>query len=252
MTALIRAELLKLRTRSATGLLLATLTLVTLTVATSVPKAGTARGPVSLHDPGVLAGVVGIGFAVPVVFVVLLGGLAFTQEFRYGTATATYLGEPRRSRILFAKWLSLALASTIISVATLVVSVPLGVTVITARGGEVSLAPQLWQTIGAGFVVMAAYAVIGVAVGALVRNQVVAVVGVLVWMLVVEQIVIPAYPVAGRWLPGGATDAWLQLGPVLDLDDRLLPAPLGGLLLLVYTAAAVALASKLTLRRDVL
>ena len=51
------------------------------------------------------------------------------------------------------------------------------------------------------FLVMAAYAVIGVAVGALVRNQIIAMVGVLVWMLVVEQIVIPAYPASADGCP---------------------------------------------------
>ena len=33
----------------------------------------------------------------------LVGVLAFTQEFRYGTITSTYLGEPRRPRVLVAK-----------------------------------------------------------------------------------------------------------------------------------------------------
>ena len=122
---------------------------------------------------------------------------------------------------------------------------------IRARGGDVSFPWRFWQAIGAGLVVMAVYAVIGVAVGALVRNQIVAVVGVLVWMLVVEQIIVPTYPVAGRWLPGGATDAWLQLGPALSLNGRLLPAPLGGLLLLGYAVTAVAAAVQLSLRRDV-
>jgi ABC-2 type transport system permease protein len=252
VTALVRAELLKLRTRAATGLLLATLALVALTVLVNVPTAGTAHPPVSLHDPGLLAGVAGIGFGVPEVFMVLLGGLAFTQEFRYGTATATYLGEPRRGRVLLAKWLSLALTSTVITGASLVVSVPVGAAVISTRGGDAMPGPQLWQTIGAGFVVMAAYAVIGVAVGALVRNQIVAVVAVLVWMLVVEQIVIPSYPSVGRWIPGGATDSLMQLSRALNLNGHLLPAPVGALLLLVYTAAAVVLTVKLTLRRDVL
>lgn len=68
----------------------------------------------------------------------------------------------------------------------------------------------------------------------------------------VEQIVIPTYPLVGRWLPAGAADAWLQLGPALDLDGRLPPAPLGGLVLIVYTALAIILARKLTLQRDVL
>lgn len=74
--------------------------------------------------------------------------------------------------------------------------------------------------------------VIGVAIGALVRNQIAAVVGVLVWMLAIEQIVIPAYPAIGRWMPGGATYALFQLGPSIRLDEKLLSASMGGLLLI--------------------
>ncbi len=99
---------------------------------------------------------------------------------------------------------------------------------------------------------MVAYSVIGVAVGALVRNEIAAIVGVLVWMLVVEQIVVPTYPDLGRWLPGGATYAWLQIGPALHLDGHLLSTPASGCLLLAYTTAAIALARVLTPRRDVL
>jgi len=233
-------------------LLLATLALVALTVGVSVPKVGGKNGTVSLDDPGQLAGLVGTGFGVPLVLVVLLGGLAFTQEFRYGTVTSTYLGEPRRARVLVAKWLSLALASVLVTAATLALSVPLGVALISSRDGNVTFATQFWQMAVAGLVVMAAYSLIGVAIGALVRNQIAAVAGVLVWMLAVEQIVIPAFPAIGRWLPGGATDALLRLGPVFRLDGKLLSAPVAGLVLLGYTAAALTLALLVTPRRDVL
>lgn len=253
MKALVHAEVLKLRsTRTPTGLLLATLGLVALTVAVNVPKVGAENAPVSLDDPGLVAGTVGIGFGVPLVFVVLLGVLAFTQEFRYGTVTSTYLGEPRRTRVLVAKWLSLALFSVVITAATLALSVTLAIALVRSRDGDVTTGAQFWQLVAAGFVVMAAYGVIGVAIGALVRNQIAAAVGVLVWMLAVEQIVIPAHPAIGRWLPGGATDAVLQLGPSMSLDGRLLSPVVGGLVLVVYTAAAVALALSVTPRRDVL
>lgn len=87
--------------------------------------------------------------------------------------------------------------------------------------------------------------------GALVRNQIAAVVGVLVWMNVVEQIVITSFPAVGRWMPGGATDALLQLGSTINLDGKLLSASVGGLVLVGYTAAAVALALLVAPRRDV-
>lgn len=179
----------------------------------------------------------------------LLGVLAFTQEFRCGTVTSTYLCEPRRTRVLVAKWLSLALASIVITAATLALSVTLAIALVGSRDGDARVAAQFWQMVAAGFVVMAAYGVIGVAVGALVRNQIAAVVGVLVWMNVVEQIVINSFPAVGRWMPEGAAYALLRLGPTINLDGKLLSASAGGLVLVSYTAAAVALAFLVAPRR---
>ena len=118
-------------------------------------------------------------------------------------------------------------------------SVPVGIALIRSRDGNVTAAAPLWQVVGAVFVVMAAYSVIGVAVGALVRNQIAAVVGVLVWMLAAEQLLITTVPAFGRWTPGGATYGLLQLGPAISADGKLLAAPIGGLIRLGYTAAAV-------------
>jgi len=116
----------------------------------------------------------------------------------------------------------------------------------------VTVAAQFWQTLAAGCVVMAAYGAIGVALGALVRNQIVAVAGALFWMLLFEQVLIPEFPAFGRWLPFGATSALLQLDKAWGLDGRLLPAAVGGLVLAGYTAAAAALAIVVTPKRDIL
>lgn len=253
MRALLRAEWLKLRsTRSTRGLLLAAFALTVLTVVVNIPHAGPGRGPLSLDDPTVLADVMGIGFGVPVVLMVLLGTLAFTQEFRYGTMTSSYLAEPRRRRVLLAKWLSLVLAGFAVAVAALVLTGALGAVLLDARGGRVTSTGHLFAVTAGAFPVMAAYGLIGVALGALVRNQVAAVVGVLVWLLAVEQIVILSFPAVGRWMPGGASDALLGLGPALDLDGKLLSPAGGGLLLFGYAAAAVVSALAVVPRRDVL
>jgi hypothetical protein len=251
--ALVHAELIKLRSTRMTAMLLAaTLGLVMLTIATSVPGVFGESGLLSLDDPRLFAIVLGGGFGVPQVMMALLGVLAFTQEFRYGTASSTYLIEPRRSRVLVAKWLSLGLASVVLTMVTVAVSVPFGVGLIRSQGGEVIVGTQVWQTVSAAFAVMAAYGVIGVALGALVRNQIAGVVGVLVWMLAVEQIVIPILPVVGRWMPWGAASSLLQLGPSYGFDGELLSVPVGGLVLAAYAAAAVALALHITPKRDVL
>jgi ABC-2 type transport system permease protein len=251
--ALVHAELIKLRSTRMTAMLLsATLGLVMLTIATNVPGVFGGTGLLSLDDPRLFAIVVGVGFGVPQVMMALLGVLAFTQEFRYGTASSTYLSEPRRTRVLIAKWLSLGLTSVVITIVTLAASVPFSIMLIRSQGGEVIVGAQLWQTVSAAFAAMAAYGVIGVAIGALVRNQIAGVVGVLVWMLAVEQIVIPVLPVVGRWMPWGATSSLLQLGPSWGFDEELLSAPMGGLVLVGYAAAAVALALRITPKRDVL
>lgn len=252
MRALVQAELIKLRsTRMTLGLLLATLGLVVLTIAVNVPDVGDENAPLSLDDRGLLAVTVGVAFGVPMVLMALLGALAVTQEFRYGTVTSTYLSEPRRTRVLVAKWLSLVLAGVVLTTATLAVSVTFSIALIRSRHGDVTVATQFWQMVAAGFIVMIAYGAIGVAVGALVRNQVAAIVGVLVWMLAVEQIVVPALPEVGRWMPWGAATALLQLGPAYPTDVKLLPAVAGGLVLAGYTTAAVVLALRISPGRDV-
>jgi ABC-2 type transport system permease protein len=251
--SLVDAEVLKLRsTRMPAGLLLATLCLEVLTVVVSVPSVGNQDGMLSLHEPDLLARIIGVGLGVPEVMMLLLGVLAFTQEFRYGTASSTFLLAPRRSRVLLAKWLATTIASAPVTVATLAVSFGVAVPLIRSRDGNVTADAELWQVVAAVFAVMAVFGVIGVSVGALVRNQIAAVVGALVWMLAVEQLVTSSYPTVGRWTPLGATFGLLQVGHAVTTKGQLLAAPAGGELLLGYAVVACALAFFFTPRRDVL
>ncbi len=74
------------------GLVLATLAFAVLTVTASVPQVGGQSGSLSLDDVTLLARVVGESLGVPEVLMLLLGVLSVTQEFRYGTASSTFLG----------------------------------------------------------------------------------------------------------------------------------------------------------------
>lgn len=253
MKALVLAELLKSRsTRTQVALMLGTLAFVPWTAALAIPGKGAEKVPVSLDDPRLLAVAVGSSFGAPLVLMLLLGGVAVTQEFRYGTVTSTYLVEPRRIRILVAKWVTLVLVGGAVTTLTLLVSVPVSAALIGSRGGEVSFGATFWTMTTAGFVVLPVFGVIGVAIGALVRNQITAVVAVLVWMLALEQLVITSLPEAGRWMPGATTFVLLQMGPSIDPDGKLLPASAAVLLLAAYTALAVGLALRLTPKRDIL
>ena len=253
MNALVHAEVLKLRsTRTTVWLLLGTLAMVLIAVTFTVPPTDAENPPVPLDDPGLLTATVGTGLLIAQVLVVLFGVLAVTQEFRYGTATSTFLVEPRRARVLVAKGQAMALSSVVIVAGAVVVSVPFATALIRSRNGDVTVGAQFWQSMAAGFAVMAAYAVIGVAIGAVVRHQIAAVVGVMVWMLAVEHLVIASYPSVGQWLPVGATLSVMQLDQANGLDGQLTSASTGGLVLLGYTSAAIALALLLTPKSDIL
>lgn len=102
--------------------MIATIAVVPLTVAADIPHAGTLDAPLRLDDPELLALAAGDGFMVPPVLAFLIGAVAFTQEYRYGTITPTQLVEPRRDRVLIAKFASVATASAAISTVTVAVA----------------------------------------------------------------------------------------------------------------------------------
>jgi ABC-type transport system involved in multi-copper enzyme maturation permease subunit len=251
MTALISAELLKLCTRAHAGVLLVAMIFVPIAVSSEIPEPGKGGTALPIYDPDLLTLAVGTGFVVPMVFIALLGGVAVTQEFRYGTVTSTYLIEPRRHRVLIAKSVALAVAGVLTTVVTLMVAVPVAVALISSRGGELVVGVRFWQMMGGGTAVLLVYAVVGVVIGALIRNQVVFVVTALVWMLAVEHMIIPAHMSVGRWLPVAAAYQLMQLGPSVDPDGRLLSVAASGILLAAYATIVIVLTFRLTPGRDI-
>jgi hypothetical protein len=89
-----------------------------------------------------------------------------------------------------------------------------------------------------------------VGLGALVRNQVAAIVGLFARVFVVEVLVFQYLPGLGRYTPG-ATGSAMTGDTTRDSSIHLLSAPVGGELLGVYTAAAVLIGLAVTNRRDV-
>ncbi|MEI4278255.1 ABC transporter permease [Klenkia terrae] len=183
------------------------------------------------------------------VIALVLGVIGMTQEYRHRTATPTFLVSPQRGRVVVAKLLAYAVAGLVVAVAVVAVTVLVATVYGSARGGAPDWsgdAPGVLLRSGLALVV---YAVIGVGVGALVRNQVGAVVGALVYLFVVEPIIasVPATADAYAYLPGGALAA-LTSG---DGPGDLLGTWQGGLLLLGYGLVAAVLGTVLAVRRDV-
>jgi hypothetical protein len=119
-----------------------------------------------------------------------------------------------------------------------------------ARGSAPALSGDNLRVLAGAWAALVVYAVIGVGVGALLRNQVGAIVGSLVYLFVIEGIVfraIPAIASVFKWLPGGALEA---MTATLNGTDLLDPWQ-GALLLLGYGLLAAFLGTVLAVRRDV-
>jgi ABC-type transport system involved in multi-copper enzyme maturation permease subunit len=179
----------------------------------------------------------------------ILGIIGMTQEYRHRTATPTFLTTPRRGAVVAAKLVAYALAAAAFSL----VVVAVNYVVVAIHAGALGAAPALdgdnVGTLGRAALALVIYAVIGVGLGALLRNQVGAIVGGLVYLFVVEPIIrsVPATAGAFKWMPGGALEALTATfqGP------EVLDAWQGALLLLGYGLLAAVLGTLLAVRRDI-
>ena len=254
MIRLMHAELLKLfTTRAWLGLELGACSLVVLFSALitgfagqTAPNGGPAVPPVG--DPLYERTVFAIPAEAAVLFLIL-GIMGMTQEYRHRTATPTFLTTPRRGRVVLAKLAAYAVAAVPLALAVIAVNVLVAMIYAGARGAAPSLDADNVEVLARAGVTLVVYAVIGVGIGALLRNQVGAIVGALVYLFVVEGLVqsISAISGAYKWMPGGAAEAML---PNLQVIELLEPWQ-GGLLLLGYGLVAALLGTLFAVRRDV-
>ena len=250
MTTLVRSELLKLRTVPMTAwLLTATLLVVVLEVLAFVLGSGQGSGLGQLHDPELLSFAVASASAGDVV-VLVLGVLALSHEFRFGTATSTFLVTPKRGHVVGAKLIAVSLVGLAFALVSMVVAVPLSVWLIGLRGGTVTWDRHVGEALAAAALVMVMYGPLGIAIGALVRNQVAAIVGALTWLLVIDGVLAAFLPDVERWTPGGATGAVLQIGTWTG-TEHMLPQWLGGLVLVGWTALFAVVGTRVAVGRDI-
>jgi hypothetical protein len=254
VTGLVRAEWTKLlTTRTWIGLLLGACALVGGITALFCALAGTTgrdgRGLPPAADP-VFQRLALAQVSQAAVLVLILGVIGMTQEYRHRTATPTFLTTPRRGRVVAAKLVAYGLAGIPFAVVVAAVAVAVLEAFGAARGSGVPLTGGNLRVLLYATGALVVYAVIGVGVGALLRNQVGAIVGALVYLRVVEPVVatVPATAPAYQWLPGGALQA--MTAGVPGGPDVLQPWQ-GAVLLLGYGLLAAALGTLLTVRRDV-
>jgi ABC-2 type transport system permease protein len=241
-----RSEFRKLSTVRGPWLLLAAGPLVVLAGVTGLVQSGG-----NVHDPATQqTALAHVGLAA--VFTLMFGILAVAGEYRHGTITDTFLSFPRRRPVIVAKLTVYGLIGGLAGVVSSLTAVAAAAAWWAAKGGSFQLSSAgTWRTLGGGVAVSIGFALIGVGLGALVRNLVAAVAAALAWIALVEGI---AGQLLGsglaRWLPFYASES-LDRATLTASAARLLPQWGGGLVLLGYAAAFAVAAVLTTLNRDV-
>jgi ABC-type transport system involved in multi-copper enzyme maturation permease subunit len=187
------------------------------------------------------------GASTGVLLATFVGLLLVTGEFRYGTIRPTLLFEPRRRVVLAAKLAASALVGVVFGAVCLVLAFAASLTVLSVRDVDLALSGGQLSAIAVGVVVTTALsAMLGVTTGALIRNQVGAIVAMAVYSLAIDALLFATAPSVGRFLPGQAGNALSGMPG----EDLLTPGA-GALALVAWAVAFIAAATARSDRRDV-
>jgi ABC-2 type transport system permease protein len=209
-------EILKLRTMRSPFVLLITAQLVVAAGVSGLFLSASAdiADPVTAQRAIAHAGLVSI-------FSLILGILAVAGEYRHKTITDTYLGTPKRGRVVAAKLAVYALAGVVFGLISSIVAVSATAIWLDAKGYSLDLGSSaIWGTLA----------------------------GCVAWLALIEGNVGQLLGDLGRWLPFRSGQA-LENVPFPGID--LLPQWGAGVVLAAYAAIFALLAVSTTVRRDV-
>ena len=188
-----------------------------------------------------------IGLRLQTVLMFTLGALLSTNEFRHGTANSTFVVTPRRERVILAKLvvgLAVGVAGALLYIAF---HAGLSLSILASRDVAVDsdLVVNGYVGVGVGLVLGCLF---GVALGALLRNQVLTVVVGMVIFLLAGTAALFIGDDVGRYFPG---ESLLALQGTPGTEETLLSQTEGGLLLAAYCLVLGAAGMWATRERDV-
>lgn len=196
------------------------------------------------------------------VFPLLIGTLMVTAEFRHKTLTPTFLATPKRGLVLWAKMLVGVMLGVLYGVIGIAASVGASAGFLAGYGLDTEfLSVDTWAMLGRMLLTYVLWVLVGIGVGVLVRNQVGAIVGVLVFTQFLEPVgraaaaFVEGLSDVTQYLPGAASDALVGSSVFSMSTPGATVASLewwvGGLVLLGYAVVFIVLGQLFSWRRDV-
>lgn len=187
-------------------------------------------GSVIAQDPLILSGeltnsevtrsLVTMGFA-GVLFATLMGAYVMTSESRNRTLGSTFLLNPNRREVLFAKALTSMVLGLGIGLVCNALAIGLAVLLLGQYGHTPAFSTDLWVMVAGSVLVTVIAGPWGLAVGTVARSSVAATSIVVIWSAMFEVALAAVAPSVSRFLPGEVQAAMAQLTDHGDALGRL-------------------------------
>jgi ABC-2 type transport system permease protein len=245
MTRLVAAELFKLRTtRTFAAIVGATFGLLLLIIVLTLAltdRFSTENDVRSLLSSASISGL----------FMLILGVVAGAGEYRHGTIASTLLVTPNRLRAVTAQTLGVAAAGLAVGLVCAILAAAIGLPWLSAKDAATLSTGELVALLAGCALYTALAAGFGVALGALLRNQVAAVVTVLVFLFVVDPAISALVDEYGKFSLSGLASS-ISGGSAEDAPGSdILPQGVAALIWAGYTVIVAMGAALLTARRDI-
>jgi ABC-2 type transport system permease protein len=253
MIALVRAEFRKLLTTQVWfWLLLGSLTVTGLLLWGEI--AGSSQADLQDHVRDVFTSA--FNPVVPGAYIAafVLGVLVITTETRYQTITPTLLVTPNRWIVVAAKMILCAIVGIVYSAACTILTVVMAVPWLKSRHVDASFGPHhVWTGLLGVFVIYVLFALFGLGLGALVRNQIVAVTVGVISLVILQTIVlaIPGVRHAYPYLPNAASFAILSPHNDFGNGIHLLSVAGGVVVMLLWAFVTAVIGAGYSLNRDI-
>ena len=244
-----RAEWIKVfSTRTWIGIVLASFVFTGMTVFGYAQIAGTLGIP-TLDNVELMNLLYG-GSATGVALALILGVVGATAEYRYGTVDHTYLISPKRSRVLISKLFIHGVIGALVGLMSFGIAYIATTLAVSGKTHAQVSTTSLLEIGGATIAAFSIYAMLGVAFGSLVRNQLVGVAATFGWIFIFERLLVVFTPDLGKWLPGGAVNGLFGVTAIMN-GQEYLPRNESAGLLLMYATLLIGACLIVTPKRDI-